>query len=233
MTRFTTAARAAAATTALLVAMSGGLSASPQPQAQHFPVANGTLVPQLIPHATASNVFVAFLGHSAAFSDDVSFYYQTGNTWQFLFNNQTAAFGQTVQLLGTFNIGDPLIFKLVVTPPGGAQQKTYYTGIGDGSDNGGFANNDGKVHMYNATYSCTSPLWTGGPAVNCAPLAGFNAQIGWEDLPQTGDKDYNDLMFAVKGAMANPEPVSMLLIGTGLAGVSAVARRRRRQQVEA
>ena len=45
----------------------------------------------------------------------------------------------------------------------------------------------------------------------------------WEDLPDTGDADYNDFVIELR---AIPEPSTLLLVAAGLAGL-ALSRRRR------
>jgi hypothetical protein len=56
-----------------------------------------------------------------------------------------------------------------------------------------------------------------------------NYVLAWEDLARLGDKDYNDLVVEVRGAApASPEPGTLLLIGAGLVGIGAAARRRGR-----
>jgi hypothetical protein len=51
---------------------------------------------------------------------------------------------------------------------------------------------------------------------------------GWEDIYGGGDEDYNDVMFEISGVTVTPEPMSMALMATGLAGLAGAARRRRK-----
>lgn len=57
----------------------------------------------------------------------------------------------------------------------------------------------------------------------------FQFRGGWEDTQNGGDEDYNDVEFEISGVTVTPEPVSMALMATGLAGMAGAALRRRRR----
>lgn len=49
--------------------------------------------------------------------------------------------------------------------------------------------------------------------------------IAWEDLPNLGDGDYNDMLYLVDRVAPIPEPISMLLFGSGLFGLMGLRRK--------
>ena len=49
--------------------------------------------------------------------------------------------------------------------------------------------------------------------------------IAWEDLPNLGDGDYNDMLYLVDRVRPIPEPISMLLFGSGLFGLIGLRRK--------
>ena len=71
-------------------------------------------------------------------------------------------------------------------------------------------NSDGMDHMQ--TY-----VITGGTSAG-------NYAIAWEDLPDLGDADYQDLVVEVSGVQPVPEPATVLLLGLG-----ALALRKKRR----
>lgn len=101
----------------------------------------------------------------------------------------------------------------------GASTVRYYS---DASQNAG-----GDDHL--STYNTEG----GGGATN-----GFDIVFAWEDLPNLGDADYNDLIYgcidceSTFGITAEPVPVpgSLGLLGGGLSAMGLVAIRRRNKR---
>ena len=170
--------------------------------AQATGIVGGSLIVQ-----NTGNVHITFSGSDAGYTSTL----YLGDTA--LFSNRDAA-GTTINL-GNFAAGTELNFRLEVHNTGMA----YFTGIG--------ANNvDGVAHAM------------------VTNMGSGLTQVGFEDLYGGGDQDYNDLVFqfsnttaednTVQGKftgegegtgeeklIANPEPSTIILFGSGIIGLGA------------
>jgi len=226
----------ALAIAAVLATASPGLA-----HASGTPLPKGSQPPL---RATGGDIFVTFLGESAAYRTELWFFgslnpapdqHPTGGTYLFankpdkkVGDNSTydgsAPLGSPTGNLndplfgGPFTSGSLLSFGLWVKTLDNNHGRWFYTGD---------VNIDDRVHAI------------------ITPVSGKKVLVGFEDKCKTGriaaddpicyndpsmsDWDYNDHMFLVEGATVSPEPVSMALMGTGLAGLAAMRRRRSRK----
>lgn len=142
----------------------------------------------------------------------------SGVSGNWIFDNHLSSAGATVDL-GTFAAGTELIFHVVADTTGTdwAQGTSGFKDAGSVYDwytGPGSRNSDGYAHAWvDDTYTGSF----GGTAV------------GFEDLPQLGDAGFEDLIYSFTSVTARtsvPDVSSTLpLLGTGLAGLLAFARR--------
>jgi hypothetical protein len=159
---------------------------------------------------TTGEVKATFLGQTAAYSDDLYLDSPT-NALGIIFNNHSVPIGTEVSL-GTFTAGTELILRIHVNNTG----DDFFSGPGSP----GSLNPDGVGH---AKVDDTFALDT--------------SYVGFEDLLNGGDKDYDDLKISLSNTStsqvppgAAPLPATFLLVSTGM-GMMALLKRKRKDLV--
>ena len=190
--------------------------------------------------AGSDDIFVKYIGEQALFTNDLYFYLTLPSTGEFLLRNDITSQGDEVDVTGSSSLaaGSEAIFGICaelsgLSAPGTDCETMHNYFTGDNS-----RNPDGFFHATVWTreaYLAGCALAPDQCSANITDLLSdpdFNLVVGFEDsFDGTIDHDYNDLVFAVRGATVTPEPVTMSLLATGLAGMggASVFRRRRKK----
>lgn len=196
--------------------------------------------------ATTGDMLITFLFAKAAFTNNLVLFTSTAGqtaspTGGTVYPNPLISVAGNYPNVGA---GSPLSITISVTAG-----QTLLFGIcssgGTGSVNsaclGGFRayymgqasnNNDGALHAVILTSTQWNTAATGAACLAASPpcylAAAGTTVVGFEDLPNLGDADWNDLVFSFTNTSTIPEPGTMGLLALGLVGLSGAGLVRRR-----
>lgn len=153
--------------------------------------------------ASTGDVLAYFWGSTAGYTSTLSLLVNGVDTGISGLNNHSSAYGDVLNF-GTVNAGDSLVFRLNVLTTG----DYWYSDTG--------LNYDGVNHVYSTSFDGDSII----------PAGIF---VSFEDLPFGGDFNYNDEDFVftnIRDFNDVSEPLGVLLVGAGLAGIGMLRRRK-------
>ncbi len=186
------------------------------------------------PLVKSGDLAVAFVGADAFYSNDVYYFLSIGDLGSatFLFNNHTSPIGTKVDPDDSaLNIGDQAIFGICVDRAGvdpgpdcANAEDFFYTG---GPEN----NPDNLAHTIVWTRADYEAQFGELDAMLFPPE--YDYVVGFEDIYGGGDLDFNDAIFAIRGVTVLPEPITMTLLATGLAGIGGAGLMKKRKEAVA
>jgi hypothetical protein len=156
-----------------------------------------------------------FVGSDAGLEENIGLYVNGVSTGITGLNNHTSSQGDMVDL-GFAHAGDTLTFVMYIPPASGSPLPPY-SWSSDPTQN-----SDGLQHVY-STDVFAGQAYAGSPK---------GTYIGWEDLPNGGDKDYNDDQYIfVNVTNSAPETSTWAMMGLGFGALAFAASRRARKAV--
>ena len=226
MRTFLPTMRASLLSAALLAAAAGTARADGEPF-------GGGVLGQSVTYQ-GGQVMLTFLYQAASFKDQLVIFRNTTDQ-SFDPANAVLAFSNRDPLGTTFSFdpgamwglaaGQPLVFAICANVPSGGGVDCGGAGMANAVLYDGAESNspDGESHSLTAD-GCPNPA-----------MCTFDGTvIGFEDIrednpPLPIDRDFNDLVFGIDQMpdTAVPEPMTVTLLATGLAGIGAMRRRRK------